>query len=195
MKEYLLGVVGTVLLSAVLTGILPKGKTVVLVEGIARLVCILSIIAPIITYFYDGNTSYFDEKAEEVFFSQSVIEREQSFIKYYSGLRVKETERLLERELYERFQVEIKISLSYENVEIDEGIDSVKITKIYGKTTGTVKEGVLEEIKAYLVKNYCILRRYSYEEIWWSWFVRVRRRGEERSSRRARGPLPFPLRR
>ena len=155
MKEYLLGVVGTVLLSAVLTGVLPNGKTMALVEGIARLVCILSIIAPIITNFYDGNTSYFDEKAEEVFFSQSVIEREQSFIKYYSELRVKETERLLERELYERFQVEIKISLSYENVEIDEGIDSVKITKIYGKTTGTVKEGVLEEIKAYLVKNYC----------------------------------------
>ena len=54
MNAYVLSVIGTVLISAVLTAIIPEGKTSKVIKGIARLACVLVIVTPIVQFFVKG---------------------------------------------------------------------------------------------------------------------------------------------
>ena len=50
MNEYVLSVIGTVLIASVLTAILPEGKTSGIIKGITRLVCVVAIVAPVVSF-------------------------------------------------------------------------------------------------------------------------------------------------
>ena len=146
MSAYLLSVIGTVLIASVLTAIAPDGKTAGIVKAVAKSVCLLAIVAPIPHYL---NSEKFDEKNAVVdgFFSQAVIQTDESFIKYYSEMRIHATEQALEAELKEKFAVETDVVMEwlYQSGEI-------KITKIVVKIqNGENKESMWE----YLTKNYC----------------------------------------
>ena len=106
MNEYLLSVIGVVLLSSLLTAILPEGKTAPFIKSVMRTVCILAIISPIISFFHSDVFAIGKIKKSDEFFSQSVIESEQAFINYYSELRVSEAERALEKEIYTKYLLE-----------------------------------------------------------------------------------------
>ena len=146
MSGYLLSVIGTVLLAALLTAIAPDGKTSGLIKAIAKSACLLAIVAPIPSYLHSQK---FDEKSEqtETIFSQTVIETDEDFIKYYSEMRIRATEQALEVELKEKFSVEtsVKLEWAYES-------DEIKITKIIVKTKNGEEKTVMWE---YLTKNYC----------------------------------------
>ena len=146
MSGYLLSVVGTVLIASVLTAIAPDGKTAGIIKAVAKSVCLLAIVAPIPHYLHSEK---FDEKNAdtESFFSQTVIQTDESFIKYYSEMRIQATERALEAELKEKFAVETCVAIEwlYQSGEI-------KIKKLVVKIqNGENKEGMWE----YLTKNYC----------------------------------------
>ena len=146
MNGYLLGVIGTVLLAALLTAIAPEGKTSGLIKAIAKSACLLAIVAPIPSYLNLGN---FDEKNadSQTIFSQTVIETDGDFIKYYSEMRIRATAQALETELKEKFSVETSVELkwTYES-------DEIKITKIIVKAENGEANADMWE---YLTKNYC----------------------------------------
>ena len=157
---YLLSIIGTVLLCSILTAVTPDGKTAGVIKGVARLACLIAIISPI-PYFL-GRESVFDKAGEEntknanVFFPQTVIQTDESFIKYYSELKVRETERLLEDELNGLFDATLQVSL-YWKFDSADNVDSekIKITKISVKTNGQMVEEEKRNMSDYLTKNYC----------------------------------------
>ncbi len=148
MTAYLLSIMGTVLLCAVLTAILPEGKTTVVIKGITKLVCILVITAPILHFFQFGIEGEFSD----IFFSESVIQTDGEFIQYYSEMRMEYTEVALRKELNELYNVQADVRLVWEN-EGESG--KIFIQKIYVKINQNVNEEVKANMCDYLSKNYC----------------------------------------
>lgn len=96
MNEYLLSVIGVVLFSSVLLAILPSGKTSELIKAIARIGCLVTILAPIVQFFVAG-------KEFEGIFDESSIQTQTAFIQYCSEERIQEAEILLTNELQDKY--------------------------------------------------------------------------------------------
>ncbi len=155
MNGYLLCIIGTVLISAVLTAIMPEGKTTAVIKGIAKLACLLVIVAPI-PRFLQGEDFFDTLKGEnqensQTFFPQSVIQTDGAFIKYYSETRILQTEKAVEDELLEKYGVKSVVALkwSLEN-ELDIRIEQIRVT-----TEQEEGEEVKKEMWEYLTNNYC----------------------------------------
>ena len=159
MNGYLLSIIGTVLICAVLTAVLPSGKTSGVIKGIAKLACVISIIAPIPNFL--GNAKFFDTNSKKntsknnVNFSQSVIETDELFIKYYCEMRIQNTENALNEELLEKFSLSAQsdIDWRFKGKECDS--DEIMITKISVKLQEEGTEDLKNDVWEYLTKNYC----------------------------------------
>ena len=162
MNGYLLSVIGTVLLCAILTSITPEGKTASVIKGVAKLACLLIIVSPILS-FISAFPSSKDEQASgeifEEFFGETVIQTDESFIQYYSEMRIRSVEKALVQEIKERFGVETSVTLLWERVETHEngvyGAENVKIISINVTTKTKMQEEDKKRMWDYLTKNYC----------------------------------------
>ncbi len=158
MNGYLLTVIGTVLVCTLLTAIAPEGKTSAVIKGIAKLVCVLAIIAPVLQFFQTGSIAELTgnswKNSEE-----SVIEQDEAFIQYYSEKRVRETETALEAELLEEYGVEVQVTLFWqrENEEVGKGysLEAIRIQCIEMELPEGVGEEVKRAMQTYVEKNYC----------------------------------------
>ena len=152
MSAYLIKIVGVVLISSVITAIVPNGKTSGIIKGVAKLLCLVVIVSPIMQAFQAFASG---EKTDtDNYFSQSVIKTDESFIQYYSETRIVEAQYALEKELQERFNLESNVIIEWESMENQSDL-KIKITKISVYPTNSVSAEEMEEIKAYLTKNYC----------------------------------------
>lgn len=158
MNGYVLTVIGTVLVSSILSVLIPEGKTAGLVKGVTKLACLIVLILPIPNFLQEENV--FDvirgESIENTdgFFENNGISPDKSFIEYYCELRIREAENALEREVQDKFGVTITANFSWEYAgETD--IDGVKITSIYAKLETEMSEKVKTELYAYLKDSYC----------------------------------------
>ena len=104
------------LISAVITALIPEGKTATVIRNVAKLACTVAILAPILDFFKTGELDKGGEltKTATENFSKNSIETDEEFIQYYCEIRVRETERALEQELAESFGVSAKVTLSWE---------------------------------------------------------------------------------
>ncbi len=102
MSSYLLSIIGIVLFCSVLTVIIPKGKTAKIVNGMARLACIVAIVAPIPAYLSEESGA---------FFGKTSIETDEAFIKYCSELRVDEAAQTLEKTWREEYEKDLSVTL------------------------------------------------------------------------------------
>lgn len=168
MSSYLLSIVGIVLLSGIFSVILPNGKTVKFIKGIAKLCCLAVIIAPILNFFEgegDGRINF------PFFSAQTVIETDGSFIDYCSTKRIENAENELEKELEKSFSVRVAATLIWEyraaatgTGETEGGYLSVyegkeiKITKILLKSED---ENIGEEVRKNMAEH--IVRKYGCE--------------------------------
>lgn len=111
MSAYLLAIIGIVLLSSILSVVLPGGKTAKFIKGIAKLCCLAVILAPILGFFRgngDGNIKF------PFFSSETVIETDDAFIDYCSTKRIENAEAELKKKLEETFSVEVEVTLLWE---------------------------------------------------------------------------------
>ena len=154
----MLSVIGTVLLSAVITAVLPEGKTVGVIKGIARLACVLAIVAPILTFLQTKDIGE-DAKKTSGNFYKNVIEMDESFIEYYSEARVSQTERALENELKEKYGYDIAVKFTWvpeeEVYNSKYFINGIRVLQIQIKCLEEVTEGERKVMVGYVVKNYC----------------------------------------
>lgn len=153
---YLLCIIGTVLLSSLLTALLPEGKTSASVKAVAKLICLLAIISPIprflqIEFFFDGIDDT-NNKNSETNFSQTVIETDESFIKYYCKIRVENAQKGLQEEILAKFSIGALVTLDW---EYQPSNDDIKIEKIYVKTESELDGEAKKQMWEYLRKNYC----------------------------------------
>ena len=158
MNGYVLAVVGTVLISSILTMLIPEGKCSALIKNITKLACLVVLIAPIpkllgSEHFFDVFLSKNTENADH-FFQDDGINADEAFIEYYCELRVHETQNALEKELLSRFNVSADVDLSWRFIgETD--VDGLKITKINVKLHQTVEEATKTKMCTYLTESYC----------------------------------------
>lgn len=151
---YLLCVIGTVLISALLTAILPEGKTAVTIKSVAKLACLLTIISPIPKLLrYEQNLVGTSAENGENFFTETVIQTDESFIKYYSQLCVRQTETHLQNELRQTYGVQSDITLEWSLMTEDES--KIKVDKIRVTLEENATEEVRGQVYEYLTKNYC----------------------------------------
>lgn len=162
MSGYLLSIIGTILLSAVLTAIAPEGKTTSVIKGITKLACLLIIIAPVPKFlqsFGSSKGSGTDKENFETFFGESVIQTDIDFIKYYSEMRINNAQALIEQELYEEFAVEVTVQLIWELDEnLENGVydaEKIAIKEIKAQTKQETNQEDKNAMWEYLTKNYC----------------------------------------
>lgn len=157
MNTYLVGVTATVLICAILTSVLPEGKTAVVIAAIIKLLCLLVIIFPI---FQTLQSIKSGEKKElfEYFFIESGIYGDENFINYHSGVQIAFAEMRIQEEIKEKFSFENKVSLAwkYEENKAENGytIQNVRIVKINVDITKPFQEQEVKSLREYLEKNY-----------------------------------------
>lgn len=158
MNGYVIGVIGTVLLCALFTAITPEGKTSAVIKGIARLVCVLTIISPVLRFFSGGSFDVFFDKDKEENFQQTSIETDEAFIQYYSEMRIRNAEHLLEKTIEEKFAFDVDVAFSWSvEQEIFGDIYSTEYIKIECIHIGVPKEvgeEVRNEMRLYVTENY-----------------------------------------
>ena len=151
MSEYLLGIIGTVLFSAILMAILPNGKTSSMIKSVARLACLVVVLSPLVGFFKEG----------EVFgdnFLKTGIRTDKNFIEYCSKISIENAENALEQHLKERYGREFEVTFLWEERKMDEGVyevERIKIMKaILLPTTGELSQKEGKEIQSYLLENF-----------------------------------------
>lgn len=161
MSGYLLSIVGTVLLSAILTAIIPNGKTSAMIKNVAKLACLLVIVSPLLGIFQsfsDGEDTgeFFDENRES-FFLKTVIQTDEDFIKYYCNMRIENAETALESQLESEYALcgNVELSWAYEGDNELFEADKIKVTNIYIQTKNETSEEDKKRVWEYLTKNYC----------------------------------------
>lgn len=149
MSGYLLSMTGTILLSAILTALIPDGKTAGVIKGITRLACVLVIVAPIPAFL---NAEKNDKTGgnSQIFFTETVIQTDENFIKYYSEMRISAAEKALQEEILEKFSYGVEVTLGWTDED-----GEIRITNLYVKTDETIKEEDERAMWDYLTKNYC----------------------------------------
>ncbi len=154
MSAYLLSVIGTVLLSAILTAIAPEGKTSGIVKGVTRLACILVIIAPVPAFLKSAKST---ESATigQNFFTQTVIQTDEEFIKYYKELRIRNAQTEIAEELTRKFSVNCTVALTWTEEETEQNESEIRITRISVKTNAQASEEAKKQMAEHLKKNYC----------------------------------------
>ena len=159
MTEYLLSVIGTVLLCSVITAIVPEGKTTSVVKGVAKLACVLAIVSPVLQFFKTGNDFGLTDKNSQVFFEQSVIQTDEDFIQYYSEMRIRMTEQALANELSDLYAVVANVTLEWslekEAFANAYEAEAIRISKMCVDVPETLDEEVKGRMWEYLTKNYC----------------------------------------
>ena len=148
MNGYILSVIGTVLVCAILTAIAPEGKTSGIIKASAKLVCLLAIVAPIIKWSYSQK---YDGNGQEIFF-ETVIDTDEDFIKYYSELRIRSAEQEISQELQSKYAVETEVTLSWDMVKETQDL---KITGMRVQTKNSPDREVVEAMWEYLTMQYC----------------------------------------
>lgn len=150
MSGYLLSVVGIVLFTSILLAIVPTGKTSEIVKAIARLACVVTILAPIVQFFVsDGEFG--------TFFVESSIQTESTFIQYSSKTRVEEVEKILEEKIEVEFGVPVDVECVWHIVEKQEGMyegQKIHIEKVFIKTKTEELSDWKKTVEAFIQKEY-----------------------------------------
>ena len=158
LSEYLIGVIGAVLVCSLLTAIIPNGKNTILICSIAKILCLSVIISPILSFLKNGNLIT-DIQIYQDFFGNSVIETDFNFIDYYSESTISYVEEKIEQELSTKynFSASVLIVWEYEKGVFQDDYEDLKVKIKQMKVT--TNERVAEEEKdivwEFLTKTYC----------------------------------------
>lgn len=144
MSGYLLSVIGVILLTSLLTVVIPQGKTSKIVAAISKLACIVAILMPIPSLL----------KGEETdFFGETIIETDEAYIKYCSEMRVREAEYNLQKQLREQYSERLDFSLYWGWEEENEPVIRVYRADIFCEE---LTEEERQSISVFLTETYGI---------------------------------------
>ena len=158
LKEYLIGVTGIVLICAILSCAIPNGKNAKIIQGILKLSCLIAIMSPLLYLFQYKSYLSQDEGKYPDFFSDSVIQADNQFIKYYSELNVLLAADALANELLNKYavSVDVKIDWAYDAKDLENTAASkIKITRIHIKPKTEIIEKLRIDMWEYLTNKYC----------------------------------------
>lgn len=149
MKEYLLSVVGIVLISSILLAVIPEGKTTGVIKGTAKMACLLVIVSPVIRYFCEREKIEKKVAIDGIFFQETVIDEDVDFIQYNYEIRVRLIEQALKKELQEVYAIDTEVMLEWELAE------SVRVSTIHIIPQCVIEEDIKIAVSEYLEQKYC----------------------------------------
>ncbi|MBQ8429175.1 MAG: hypothetical protein IJX30_03655 [Clostridia bacterium] len=157
MKGYVLSIVATVLLSAIVTAVLPEGKTSTTIKGIAKGLCVLIIISPILSFFQRKIGLLSVTNNTQTNFLETGIQTDGEFIQYFSNERVLIAQTQLENELQERYNLPLTVQFIWEwrKQSGKDAYEEIYISQIHVQGAKNETESVRKEILEYLTQNYC----------------------------------------
>ena len=116
MQGYILGVCGAAILSALITILLPEGRTGKFVTGILRFFCLLVLLLPLFSL------------AESFSFTlNGKVEPDRAFLEYMCEERAREEEQDFEALALEKLDAEVDVTLTAEVVEWEYVVSKVTI--------------------------------------------------------------------
>ena len=152
MNEYLLKIMGTSVLSIVLVSCLPTKKVHSLIKNIVRLCLYLIIIAPIASFCIkltkNGSETFFEIFSN--YFSESVIETDEVYIKYCSEKSLESTERALAQKILEEYQVLAEVEIILKNAE------TLEVEKVFVTFTEDYDDLIVKMVKDKMEAEYMI---------------------------------------
>ena len=145
MSAYLLSVIGTVLICALLSIVLPEGKTSKMVFSASKVACVVAIVAPIPSLLSGSSMDFFGETS---------IETDVEFIKYCKELRIVEAQGTLEKELREKYGDGLTVTLfwGWDKQDGEEEIKVYRVDVAYQSLTESQKN----EIYDFIYENYAV---------------------------------------
>ena len=155
MSQYLMKIIGIVLMAVVLVNLLPTGKTSVLIKNILRLCMYLSILTPAFNFFLslEGNDKLSFGEIFTDYFSESVIVTDESYINYCSEKSIETAENIIEKKVLEEYGINVEINLQA-SVEISSS--QIKIERGFLDGLSYTKAEVLREICRNLETEYSV---------------------------------------
>lgn len=154
MSEYLLCIIGTVLVSAVLVAVMPDGKMSTLIKGATKLACLIAIVAPVQTLLKGVQSDEKNENSQD-YFVNAVIEMDASFIQYYSEMRVADAARALKEEILRQFSCQTQVTLDWVYDTSKNAVDKIKLVCVLISLPDDIPPTLQEQIVAYVTANYC----------------------------------------
>lgn len=132
MDAYILAVCGAVILSALVTIVLPEGKTGKFIGGILRLFCLLVMLTPLLTLLQTGSSG--DVFAAD---GKTEIVLDDPFVTYMFDRRADEEEQAVQEQLAEEFGIRTAVQIGWKSVEYAYTVSKVEIAiedfGIYGE--------------------------------------------------------------
>ena len=155
MSQYLMKIIGIVLMAVVLVNLLPTGKTSVLIKNILRLCMYLSILTPAFNFFLslEGNDKLSFGEIFTDYFSESVIVTDESYINYCSEKSIENAENIIKKKVLEEYGINVEINLQA-SVEISSS--QIKIERGFLDGLSYTKAEVLREICRNLETEYSV---------------------------------------
>ncbi|MBQ4268434.1 MAG: hypothetical protein IJB97_02155 [Clostridia bacterium] len=130
MNAYILSVLGIVLFSSMITVMIPDGKTAGFIKGIARLVCVFAIVAPLINFFQNGAKN---GNGENIFLN-SVIKTDEAYIDYCSKISIKTAEKQVIQTVEKEYGIACEIQFQWQYAEkTTDGLNGFFLVHYEGK--------------------------------------------------------------
>lgn len=146
MSGYLLSIIGAVLITGMISAILPEGKTSGAVKAVAKLFCLLVILTPVAEYLLKGGE---DKKIFSDFSEQAVIQTDESFIDYCSRKRIEAAEEEIVKEAEEEFSLLLTAEIRYEREEDGKiKILCIVLSDVSEQADEAMRKKLAEELRA-----------------------------------------------
>ena len=123
------------------------------IKGTTKLVCVLTMISPIVQFLHKGTDSHFYKNVNS-FFEKTGIEMNDEFIQYYSELRIDNAAKQIENTLQKEFSIQTAIHLDWaiekaETYFLYEN-EAIKIQRIRLQITEKIDEEVKSRVIQYI---------------------------------------------
>ena len=145
MKEYILAVCGAVVISALISLLLPEGKTGRFIGGILKLFCLLVMLVPLFQMFEQFTIP---ENGQEV---SSEYEPDEDFLLYVYEKQAEAREEEIEEIVEKEFSVDVSTDVLWEYAQYGCNVTEIKIKienfGIYGDDEHIY---VIQQIKSYV---------------------------------------------
>ena len=120
MQAYILCVCGAVIISALVTLLLPEGKTGKFINGILKLFCLLVVLVPLFGFFKELKNPDFPDSSQEA-------SLDDGFIDYAFDVRAKEDGEKIDKTIADEFSVVVSSSVAWDFVEYSYKITGVSV--------------------------------------------------------------------
>jgi len=108
MSSYILSVCGAVIISALVSIIMPEGKTGKFINGIVKIACVLIMVSPIISWVYKLK----GEKSQSV--NNIKVDIDDDFLNYFNNVKAEELEKDIKKIIENQYDIEVFVEIDWQ---------------------------------------------------------------------------------